>query len=448
MPPPTRGERAAWALFDFANSAFPTVVITFVYSAFFAKVLAGDATTGTTRGAELWSLSQTVCGVGVAVAAPILGALVDQRRGRKKTWSFWLSAVTVGCTIALAWPAVDPTVGAATESALWAAWGLVTVANIAFELMFVIYNAFLPGLGDQKTVGRLSGIGWAFGYVGGLLCLAIGLGMVGVDGFGPWVTEAGDWNVRATNLLVAAWFALFSVPFFVMVRDRGGPVSGIGSARLVDSVREVGHTIRSLRHYPDLTRLLAARLFYNDALIAIFGLAAIYMTGTLGMEIGDAMLVGIWLNIVSALGAVAFGYVDDKIGSKVAIVWSVVLVTAGTVLAIALPTPGWFWVAATIAGIGLGPSQSASRSLLARFVSPARSGEFYGLFALTGKATTWAGPLLFFVVTSATGSQRWGLTPLVAMLGIGLVLVVRVDERRGIERAREDRPADGAVGDA
>lgn len=434
-PPPTRGERASWALFDFANSAFPTVIVTFVYATYFQNVLVGDEV----RGSSLWGASMMVCGLVVAVTAPVVGSLGDQVRGRRMRITFALTAVTVLCTVLLAWPSAVPGLGHAEEGVIWLAWILVTVANTSFEQMFALYNSFLPGLGDKETVGRLSGIGWACGYVGGLLCLALSLGMVGIGESEPWVTTEGDWNVRSTCLLVAAWFVLFSVPFFTKVRERGGhapdPTREVG---LLAGLKELGRTLRKLRDYPDLLRLLIARLFYNDALIAIFGLAALYMTGTLGMSIGDAMLVGIWLNVVSAAGAWGFGYLDDKLGGKAAILLSVAIILVGTAMAILLPTPTWFWVSSSIAGIGLGPAQSSSRSLMARFVSPRRSGEFYGLFALTGKATTWVGPGLFTLVVGLTGSQRLGLVPLVVMLAVGFVLALGIDERRGIALAEAE----------
>lgn len=438
----TRRERAAWCLFDFANSAFNTLVVTFVYSAFFAGVLVGDGGEER-RGAVLWANALTVTGVAVAVLSPWLGALADRRQGRKKRLLVVFSAIAIAGSALLAIPAVDPALGRATEGTIVFVLVVFTVANIAFELAFVFYNAFLPELGRAETVGRLSGKAWALGYAGGLLCLAIGLGFVGLqDETGGWVSEpwldpAGHWNVRATNLLVAAWFLVFALPMFLFVRDRGAAVSDLPGGRSGprQAFREVLRTLGRLRAYPDLLRLLIARVFYNDAVIAVIGLAALYMDGTLGMPVGERLVVAIWLNVAAGIGAFGFGWLDDKIGAKPAIVASLVLLIAGVGLAIAVPTVTAFWIAATLVGIGLGPNQSASRSLMARFVPAGRSGEFYGLFALSGKATTWLGPLLFSIVVGATGSQRLGLTPLVVMLVVGLLLVGKIDQRRGMARA-------------
>ncbi len=434
VPAATRKERFAWCLFDFANSAFNTLVVTFVYVTFFKQALApvsGDA---------LWGSALTLAGLAVALVSPILGAAADRRRGGKKRFLVGTSAVCVIATALLAWPSAGPT-GVAPAWVVAAALALFVIANVAFELMFVFYNAFLPELGDEATIGRLSGRAWALGYAGGLLCLALGLGFVGIElggmQIGPWLSQDGGWNVRATNLLVAAWFALFALPALVLLRDRGGAAVAT-SGGLRGTIREVVRTLRELRRYPDLLRLLVAHLVYNDAVVAIISLAALYMGGTLGMSVTDIMVTAIGLNVAAGIGAFAFGWIDDKVGARAAIAWSLVLLLAGGILAIAVPTPDAFRVAATLVGFGLGPNQSASRSLMARFSPSARRAEFFGIFSLSGKATAWIGTLLFTVVVSATDSQRLALAPLVAMLAVGLVIVLRIDQRRGEARAREE----------
>lgn len=422
-------ERFAWCLFDFANSAFNTIVVTFVYAAFFSRVLVGEAA----RGDVLWSHALTASGLLVAALSPWLGAIADQRSGTRRRFLIAFSALTIVCTALLAVPTPGP-------GAIVLALVLFTLANVGFELAFVFYNAFLPDLGDHDTIGRLSGRAWALGYAGGLLCLVIGLGFVGAAGLGPWLSTADGWNVRATNLLVAAWFTVFALPMFVIVRERRASTA---AARTRSGWREVVHTLARLRDFPDLLRLLVARLFYNDAVLAIIGLAALYMERTLGMEIGEIMIVAIWLNVAAGIGAFGFGWIDDRVGARTAIQWSLVLLLAGGVLAIAIPTVPAFWVAATLVGIGLGPNQSASRSLLARFVPERKNGEFYGLFALSGKATAWLGPLLFGLVVEGTGSQRLGFAPLILMLAVGLWIVLSIDESRGIACAAAAGPALG-----
>jgi UMF1 family MFS transporter len=432
VPPAGPGERAAFCLFDFANSAFSTIVVTFVYAVYFQNVLVGDSG----RGDVLWGHALTVSGIAIAVLSPWLGAAADMRRGRKRRFLIGFSLVAIGCTAALVWPHAPDGASHATPAAIWSALVLFTVANVAFELAFVFYNAFLPELATAGAIGRLSGKAWALGFVGGLACLVLGLGFVGLDDgqggylLGPWLPVEEQLHVRSTNLLVAAWFLVFGLPMFVRVRDRGGHAEQDGRT-LRDVFQEVLATVRSLPSYPDLLWFLIARLFYNDAVIATVGLAALYMDRTLGMPMGDIMVVAVWLNIAAALGAYGLGFVDDRIGAKTAIHMSLVLLIAGSALAIAVPTVGAFWIASTLVGLGLGPNQSASRSLLARFAPAGRATEYYGLYALSGKATTWLGPLFFSLVVSWTGSQRLGLLPILAMLILGFVLLRGCDEARG-----------------
>lgn len=432
VPPPGPRERFAWCLFDFANSAFNTLVVTFVYVTFFQAALAKE------NGDALWGAALTVSGIVVAVISPIAGAAADRRRNGKKRWLVGSSVLCVGATALLALPSAGPD-GVASTTTIVAALLLFVVANIGFELMFVFYNAFLPELGDEAQIGRLSGKAWALGYAGGLCCLAVGLGFVGLElggtKIGPWLDEEAGWNVRATNLLVAAWFCVFALPALLFLRDRG---TGSGTQKgLRATLREVGTTFARLRAYPDLLRLLIAHLVYNDAVLAIIGLAALYMQGTLGMSTADVMVTAIGLNVAAGFGAFAFGWIDDRVGARAAIAGSLVLLLAGAVLAIAVPTPDAFRVAATLVGLGLGPNQSASRSLMARFAPASRRAEFFGIFSLSGKATAWVGTLVFTVVVATTGDQRLALAPLVVMLALGLVLTLRIDQRRGEARARE-----------
>lgn len=426
---PGRAERFAWCLFDFANSPYNTIVVTFVYAHFFAHALVADPDLGE----QYWSWALTLSGLIVAITSPVLGALAD-RSAAKRRYLIGFSMLTVVCTAALFF--VVPHGGGAVglTGGVLVAWCVFVVANIAFETMFVFYNAFLPGLGDQRVVGRLSGHGWALGYAGGLLALALCLGMIGKIGGEPWLSAEAGLNVRATNLLVAAWLVVFGLPMFLLVRDRTTP----SVLPWRGSLRAVTKTLASLRQQPDLLRLLLAKLFYNDALMALIGLASLYMYRTIGMDDTEVIATGIGLNVFAGIGAFVFGYIDDKRGAKVAIVGSLVLLLAGTVLAIAVPTKPMFLLAATLVGLGIGPNQAASRSMMARFVPVERSAELYGLFALSGKATVWLGPLLFGLVLGATGDQRAALSPLIVMFVIGLLLILTVDERRGIALAHAE----------
>ncbi|MEZ5962749.1 MAG: MFS transporter [Planctomycetota bacterium] len=420
-----RQQRLAWCLFDFANSAFNTVVVTFVYATYFATTLVG----GKERGDAAWADMMSVSGLAIAVLAPFAGAHAD-RSAHKRRWLVGTSLVVVACSAALVLPAPDPALGRGSASSVWSALLLVGLANVAFELMFVFYNAFLPQLATPTDMGRLSGRGWAFGYVGGLACLALCLGFVGFGSVGPWVTREGALNVRVTALVVAFWFLVFGLPMFLLVRDeRASPRETLPPSA---APRSVLATVRSLPQRPDLLRFLLAHLVYNDALMGLINLAGLYMAITLGMSTGEIMVTAIGLNVLAGIGALGFGGLDDRLGPRPVILLSLVLLVGGSVLAIAVPTKQAFWVAASLVGVGMGPNQSASRTLLARLAEGGRSAEYFGLFALSGKATVWLAPFLFARVVEATESQRLGLLPLLLMFAIGFVLMlgVRHDGKR------------------
>ncbi len=419
-----RRQRFAWCLFDFANSAFNTVVVTFVYSAFFASTLVGEQT----RGDVLWARMMAISGLCVAILAPLAGARADAS-ARKRRWLITLSLVVVACSAALVWPAPDAALGRGDAAAIWTALLLVGIANVAFELMFVFYNAFLPQLAREGEIGRLSGHGWAFGYLGGLLCLVVCLGFVGFAGIGPFVSTDAAFNVRVTSLVAAVWLLVFALPMFVWVRDQKVPARAPPRSVL----REVLATLRSLPQQPRLLRFLVAHLIYNDALMALIALAGLYMAGTLQMPTSEIMATAIGLNVLAGAGALVFGRIDDRVGPRAVILGSLCLLLAGGALAVAVPTKGAFWCAAALVGLGMGPNQSASRTMLVRLVDRDRSAEYFGLLAMSGKATVWLGPLLYSLVVQATGSQRAGFAPLLLMFAVGgmLMLGLRVAMPQG-----------------
>ena len=413
---------AAWALFDWANSAFATLVVTFVYATYFTTAIAADEVTGTVQ----WSRAVGLSGVLVAVLAPPLGALAD-RSGRRLTC---LGVCTLVCCVASAGlTGVHPDLAWAGLTAL----SLFVIANVGFELSTVFYNAFLPELAPAERVGRLSGWAWGLGYAGGLLSLVLALAVLAREQplFGI-STEAG-FNYRAVCLLAAGWFALFSLPLFVFApRQPSRPRTG--------AYDELRRTFGRLRHYPDIARLLVARLLYNDGLVTIFAFGGIYAAGTFGMSLPEVIQFGIALNITAGIGAGLFGFVDDRLGGKRTILVTLVALTACSLLAVWAPSVGWLWLAGLVLGLFVGPNQSASRTLLARFVPEQHTASFFGLFAFSGKITTFAGPLLLGIVTEATGSQRLGVATVVGFFVVGGLLLLTVDERRGIRTGQQMEP--------
>lgn len=406
----------AWALYDFANSAFTTLVVTFIYSFWFTKSMAADEIAGT----QLWTRAVASSSVLIALLAPLCGTLADRTATRKR-WFVWTTLVAVAGTVALAF--VKP-------PAAFLALGIFIVANTAYEIAQVFYNSFLNSLSTSKNVGSVSGGAWALGYVGGLLCLATGFLFTGVPGLDwrlPLSTEAG-WNIRATNLLVAAWFLIFSLPAIAWLREPA-PADPLANWNPLPALRQIVRL-------PQALRLLIARLIYNDGLVAAFSFGGIYAGVTFGFDFGQIILFGIWLNLTAGIGAFAFGKLDDLIGGKRTIQLSLLGLIVAAIACAMAPDARGLWIAGTLLGLLVGPNQSASRSLLARFVPSAKTAEFFGLFALSGKITAFLGPLVLGEVTGLTGSQRWGVGAVSIFFGIGFLLLLFVREREGIDDAR------------
>jgi UMF1 family MFS transporter len=408
----------SWALYDFANSPFTTLVVTFVYATYFTQAIAGDAI----RGTVLWSRAVTISALAVALASPILGALAD-RGGYRKLFLLVSTVICAGATIAL-YPVLPGQV--------LRALGIFIVANIAFELANVFYNAFLPEIAPPQRIGRISGFGWALGYLGGLAALVVALFTL-VEPEVPWfgfVRAQGE-NIRATNLLVAVWYLVFSLPIFFWVAEDRARVSPRRQVAR-ETLAQLMTTFRKMRRFRQIVRLLIARLLYNDGLITIFAFGGIYAAESFGFSMEEVLIFGIALNVAAGIGAFAMGYLDDRIGGKRTIQITLVGLILATVIAIVAPGKGWLWVAGLIIGLFVGPNQAASRSLMARFVPRDAENEFFGFFAFSGKLTAFLGPLLLGVLTQATGSQRAGLAVVGVLFVVGLLLLGTVDEREGM----------------
>lgn len=415
----------SWALYDWANSAFTTLVVTFIYATYFTKAMAPDEVTGT----AWWSRAVAISALTTALISPLLGAAAD-RSGSRKRFLAVATGICILATTALTFVAPGTAHGGLIALTLF------VIAEIAFESGNVFYNAFLPTIASSERIGRVSGYGWGLGYVGGLVCL--GVALIGfVQPEVPWfgMSQLLGWNIRATNLLVAVWFLLFSLPLFFNVPERR--IVG-GSVSFRAALGELAQTARDIRRYREIVRFLVARLIFNDGLVTVFAFGGIYAAGTFDMSFSEVIMFGVVLNVASGLGAFLFGFVDDRIGGKRTILWSLVALTFATALAVWAPTRGWFWVAGILIGIFVGPNQSASRSLMGRFVPAKQQAEFFGFFAFSGKATAFMGPLLLGIMSEAFNSQRAGVATVIIFFVIGGVILASVDERAGIAAAKAE----------
>ena len=415
---------AAWCTYDWANSAFTTLVVTFIYSTYFAQAFVDDVG----RGTALWSRGIVISSILIALLSPLLGAAAD-RGGARRRFLIISTLVCVAASTALALVTPDQ------SNAVLKALTLFVIGNVAFEVGMVFYNAFLPAIVSPERIGRVSGNGWGLGYAGGLVCLVLALlffvGLPGLDPLLPLSTEQ-EFNVRATNLLVAGWFLLFSIPIFLWVRDTS---EGVGGITIGQAFRDLKDTVHKIRHYRQIVRFLLARLVFNDGLVTVFAFAGIYASGTFGFSQSDIIVLGIVINVAAGLGAWVFGIMDDRRGAKSTIMVSLGALSVATLVAVFGPTRIWFWVAGIGIGIFAGPNQSASRSLMGRFVPERHQSEFFGFFAFSGKATAFLGPLLLGILSQAFG-QRIGVSVVVLFFLVGGALLWRVDEKEGIAAAQ------------
>ena len=405
---------AAWCFYDWANSAFPTVIGTFIFGTYFTKAIAETPEAG----AAQWGWALGLAGVAVALLSPVFGAIADQG-GRRKPW---LGAFTAICVIAtsLLWFATPE-----PSSALWALT-FVALASAAFEFTMVFYNSMLPEIAPESHVGRVSGWGWGLGYVGGLIALALCLyGFVQTAT--PWFGFSKDnaENIRAVVLLVAIWYAVFAVPLFLFTPDK--PSTGLSLAASVRAgMRALAATIREVRQYRNILCFLIARMLYTDGLGTLFAFGGIYAAGTFGMELGEVITFGIALNVTAGLGAAAFAWIDDWLGAKPVIIVSLLSLIGLSSAMLVIESVAWFWGLGIALGIFVGPAQAASRSLMARLAPEAVRTEMFGLYAFSGKATGFLGPFALAAVTSAFDSQRVGMGVIVIFFVAGLILLLRI----------------------
>ena len=417
----------SWMMYDFANSSFANNVTTFIYAAFFTKVIAENEIIGT----ALWSRGVGIIMLVVALLSPPLGALSDQG-GYRKRFLIFFTFLAVIFTALLYFPQQGQAIYALT---------LYIIACICFEMGIVFYNAFLPDIAPPERIGRISGQAWGVGYFGGLLSMAVL--MVGfVSAETPWfgLTKETHEHIRATNIGVAIWFAIFSLPALFYLPQTPAQQTG-DKLSLAASYRRILQTFRELQRYREIFKLLLARLVYNDGLITVFAFGGIYAVGTYGFTFEEVLFFGIIVNIAAGIGAWCFGYLDDRLGGKLTIQITLIGFVIATIVAVVPQEKIWFWIAGILVGLFAGPNQSASRSLMGRFVPQNKETEFYGFYAFSGKATAFLGPLLMGVITQAFGSQRFGMATVGLFFIIGGLLLRTVDEQKGIRSGREKMPS-------
>ena len=410
-----RKEIWSWCFYDFGNSAFTTLVITFIYSTYFTKAIAENEIDGT----YLWSQAIAITAVIVSLLSPILGAIAD-KGGYRKIFLTLTTYISIGATALLFFP---------IKGQILFALILVVIANVNFELGGVFYNAYLPEIVSRKKIGRISGIGWGAGYLGGLLAMLVAMvGFVSPDV--PWFgleIDTGE-HIRATNVLVAAWFFIFTLPAILYLKEKKVESANRIGIVVLNSIQALKKTFQEIKIYKNTVRFLISRLIYNDGLVTIFAFGAVYASGTFGFTFNEIMIFGIVLNIAAGLGAFLMGYIDDVIGGKLTIQISLIGLMIAVLLAVFANSKLLFWVSGIIVGLFAGPNQSASRSLMGRLTPPDKINEFYGFFAFSGKLTSFLGPMLLGIFTKYFSSQRYGVAVVFIFFFVGFLLMRNVNE--------------------
>ncbi|MGJ3261996.1 MAG: MFS transporter [Salinarimonas sp.] len=445
-----------WALFDWSTQPFFTLVVTFVFGPYFVNAVATDPVSGQSQ----WMLATAAAGLALAILSPVLGAIADAG-GPKKPWILAFGAL-MSAAAALLW-LVPP---AASPGLVLLALVAFAVATVAAELAGTFNNAMMPTLVAPHRLGRLSGAGWATGYAGGLVSLAIVLGLFAASpesgytlaglepllGLDPAARE-GD---RIVGPLTALWFALFILPLVAFTPDvpRGGRPMG---AAIRDGLARVRGTIAEARRNPAIARFLLAHMAYQDGLVVLFALGTIYGAGIFGWSTVELGVFGILILVTGTLGALAGGAIDDRIGPRAVILGALAILALVTLGVLSLGESHVLFVIETapaggpglyasvpeqvFLGLGLvigslaGPLQASSRSLLARLVPPGDAGRYFGLLALSGKLTAFLGPFLVAVFTGLFQTQAAGPMVLLAFFLVGALLVRGVPNGRGLSAA-------------
>ena len=424
---PDRRHVWAWSLWDAGSAAFNAVMTTFVFTVY----LTGEPFGGEDHASQVLGYGIGAAGVVVALLAPVVGQRSDGA-GRRKLWlgvnTMLTAALTALCFF------VYP-----QYPFLYLGVVLLALANIFDEFAVVNYNAMLPGIAGREHIGRVSGQGWAMGYFGGIVALAIVLfgfitpGLLGLP-------EEDALNVRAVALFSGLWIVLFSIPVLLVVPEiratRRGPRPSV-----LRSYRQLWQTLRELRRdAPQTLWFLLSSAVFRDGLNAVFTFGGVIAAGTFGFSLTDVIVFAIVGNVAAGIGALVGGRLDDRVGPKRVIVASLVcIVAAGTPL-LFLDGTAAFWVCGLLLCLFVGPAQSASRTFLGRLTQEGREGALYGLYATTGRAVSFLAPTLFAVFVSVLGAQRWGILGILLVILAGLLLLLRVRDPQAAGTSPGTRP--------
>ena len=399
-----------FALYDFANSAFTTIVITFIFSTYFAKQIAPNPILGQ----SYWGWAIGTTGILVAIFGPILGSIAD----KKNCTEFFIKLFTIMCIslTALLWFAKP------SEKYLLFTLIIVASANFFYELSLIFYNSILKRISKPSDLGKSSGFSFALGYIGGILILIVCIKIFIDNDVLPFgLSKENSENIRATSVVVAIWYLVFSIPFIFSLKKKINNKIEVSS----NNIKKIKDLIWN-NGLNNLGKFLIARMLYADGLNAIIIMGGIFAVGVFKLEIKDLLVLSILMNITAFLGAIIGGYANDKFTSKSVIIVSLLGLIFSSTIILFIKTQLLFLVFAAINGFFIGPIQSASRVFITKSIDENNQASGFGLFALSGKLTSFIGPLLVSTITYISNSQRIGFSSAIILLLIGLLILLKV----------------------
>jgi UMF1 family MFS transporter len=426
----TRRERVAWYLYDFANSAYASVVLLAVFSAYFQKEVVGGA-----EGTRLWGIAVFIAMLFVAITAPVLGAIADFSAGKKR-FLFFYTAMSCLFTASLFF---------AEKGTVVIAMLFFILAEIGYRSAQVFYDALLPEIASQDEMGRVAGTGWAIGSAGGIVVLLVILPLI--------LLIKGNLVIRFSFVITAIFFALFSVPLFLWVRERAQPqLLPPGENYLTMALGQLRKTISATHRFREFIKFMLAFLIYNDGVIMALDFAAILGGVLFGLNQEELIILMILVQAANVIGAYIFGVMVDRIGAKRTLNISIAMMIVIVLVLYFAQTKTDYFIIASLAGFAMAGVQSVSRTLVALLAPPGQSAEFYGFFAMVGRTSSFIGPAVFgWLAAEATlwfqaqgqaaalaeqAGHRIAILSIVAFLVVGLVLLWFVNETRAREAAR------------
>ena len=399
-----------FALYDFANSAFTTIVITFIFSTYFAKQIAPNPILGQ----SYWGWAIGTTGILVAIIGPILGSIAD----KKNYTELFIKLFTIMCIslTALLWFSKP------SEKYLLFTLIIVASANFFYELSLIFYNSILKRIAEPSDLGKSSGFSFALGYIGGILILIICIKIFIDNDVLPFgLSKENSENIRATSIVVAIWYLVFSIPFLFSLKKKINNKIEVSS----NNIKKIKDLIWN-NGLNNLGKFLIARMLYADGLNAIIVMGGIFAVGVFKLEIKDLLVLSILMNITAFIGAIVGGYANDKFTSKSVIIFSLLGLIFSSTIILVIKAQLLFLVFAAINGFFIGPIQSASRVFITKSIDENNQASGFGLFALSGKLTSFIGPLLVSTITYISNSQRIGFSSAIILLLIGLIILLKV----------------------